>query len=54
MVDIPDYNNEEIEKMDLIDLIDFIWERADKSKVDNRDYKEILTEALSKKYGENQ
>ncbi|MDI6891297.1 MAG: hypothetical protein QMC83_10250 [Thermodesulfovibrionales bacterium] len=51
-VEIPDEDielltDEEIEKMSLSELAKLIWKGKD---VDNRDYKEIVGEALAAKY----
>ncbi len=58
-VEIPDediqiYTEDELERMPLSELIDLVWSKAkltdENIKHINRDYKELLTEALLDKY----
>lgn len=55
-VDLPDdevkiYTDEEIEKMSLDELAHLIWDNVEVDKEEiNRDYRDILTDALMEKY----
>ncbi len=55
-VDLPDnevkvYTDEEIEKMSLDELVHIIWDNVEIDKEEiNRDYRDILTDALMERY----